>query len=446
MDKKLKILYVAGVSPYNFANMIYDSIIALQCAGHDVDFITTFSFKRQKRNMYAVYNNGFIFKIARRIYLSSLKRKIVRKNGFIEKKLHIRQSRPMKNGCMLAHDNDRIPPIPMKLFFNKLSEHYDLIITAVWDSIISAETLRQLHEHYKAPIIIQPADMYPLTGGCEYPGNCTNYYHGCGNCHIIDSRTPNDQTHRNFLYKKEVYSSINCALLTNSYMINQAMKCGLFDNALIKKKYFTLNGDVYKPMDWKECRHDLGIPPNKRFVIFSRYSDPDKYPRKGIHELVSTINLFCELKSQEELSKMCLVFAGTRCSDSIREMIPVDVIDVGLLSSDLLIKAYSASSVFVSPSIRDAGPSMVNQSIMCGTPVVCFNIGAAIDVIFHKKNGYKAPIADVKELSDGLDYIYNLNDSEYTKMREQTRKIAMELQSFDSYANIVNEVYKELSC
>lgn len=445
MDKKLKILYVAGVSPYHFANMIYDAITALQSAGHDVDFITKFSFKRQKKNMYAVYNNGFTFRIIKRIYLSLLGRKIIKRIAFIEKILKM-PFRPVKNGCLLAHSNDKIPPIPLQLFFNKLSEHYDLIITSVWDSIISAETLRQLYEHYKAPIIMQPADMYPLTGGCEYPGNCTNYYHGCGNCHIIDSKDPNDQTNKNFLYKKNVYSSIKCALLTNSYMINEAKKGGLFDNVLIKKKYFTLNEDEYKPMDLKECRHALMIPADKQFVMFARYSEPDKYPRKGIMELAAAVNLFCNSKSQEELSKICLVFAGTRCSDSIREMIPVDVIDLGILSTDMLIKAYNASTVFVSPSIKDAGPSMVNQSIMCGTPVVCFNIGTAIDVIMHKQNGYKAPIADVKELSNGLDYIWNLGDSEYKKMRKQTRKIAMELQSFDSYANIVYETYKELSC
>ena len=34
---------------------------------------------------------------------------------------------------------------------------------------------RQLYEHYDVPIIMHAADMYPFTGGCQYPGKCLNY-------------------------------------------------------------------------------------------------------------------------------------------------------------------------------------------------------------------------------------------------------------------------------
>ena len=55
MSRKLRILYVAGVSPYHFANMVLDNITALERAGHSVDFITCYEFEGQKANMYSVY-------------------------------------------------------------------------------------------------------------------------------------------------------------------------------------------------------------------------------------------------------------------------------------------------------------------------------------------------------------------------------------------------------
>ena len=54
--KKLKILYIAGVSPYHFANMIYDCMLALEKDGHEVDFITLYEFRQN-----SIYRRIFEF-------------------------------------------------------------------------------------------------------------------------------------------------------------------------------------------------------------------------------------------------------------------------------------------------------------------------------------------------------------------------------------------------
>lgn len=442
MNKKLQILYIAGVSPYHFANMVYDAITALEQAGHEVDFLTLYEFDGQKKNMHSVYEMRTVFKL-RKIYMSSRLLKKLRKLVWGNRGI-IRRSQPCKDGYLMANEIESQSPVPEYLLFRKLKEHYDLIITAVWENIISAETLRLLYEHYKAPIIMHPADMYPFTGGCQYPGDCVNYYSGCGNCPIINSSDPNDQTHKNFLYKKKIYSSINCALLSNSYMIREAKKCGLFENVLIKKTIFTLNENVYYPHDISSCRQYLGILSNKKFVMFARYVNPKTSPRKGIEEMLAAINLFCKDKSQEYINSMCIILAGTPC-DNIHGRLPIDIINAGMLNTEDLIKAYCASTIFVSPSIGDAGPSMVNQAVMCGTPVVCFNIGTAIDLIDQKVNGYKAKLGNVEDLARGFEFIWDLNEKEYSIMRQNTRKIGVERQSLSSNAKIIMDVYSELS-
>lgn len=442
MNRKLSILYVAGVSPYHFANMVLDNITALERAGHSVDFITCHEFDRRKANMYAVYKLSLIRKI--RKYYLKIPFLIRLRKAIWGKKNIIGQNKPIKDGCLMAHDDERISPVPEYLLFKKLRESYDLVITSVWENIISAETIKLLANHYRAPIIIHPADMYPFTGGCQYPGNCTNYHTGCGRCPILSSDNPKDQTHLNYMYKKEVYSSTNCALVTNTYMLHEANKCGLFENVFKKKKIFTLNEDVYRPLDMDKCRKELNIPQQKEFVMFARYVNPANSPRKGINEMIDAINLFCKDKKKEDISKMCIVFAGGS-SESIHSRIRIDVIDLGMLSTVDLIKAYNASSIFVSPSIGDAGPSMVNQAIMCGTPVVCFEIGTAIDVVDHKVNGYKAPLSDTEELAKGFEYFWELSKQDYIKVRENTSRIGIERQSLASYAKTIMDVYEELS-
>lgn len=442
MSRKLRILYVAGVSPYHFANMVLDNITALERAGHSVDFITCYEFEGQKANMYSVYGLPFILKL--RNYYLKIPFLIRLRKAIWGKKAIIGQNKTIKDGCLMVHTDDRISPVPEHLLFKKLRENYDLVVTSVWENIISAETLNLLYKHYRAPIIIHPADMYPFTGGCQYPGNCTNYHTGCGRCPILSSDNPNDQTHQNYMYKKEVYSSINCALVTNTYMLHEANRCGLFDHVVKKKKIFTLNEDIYRPLDMEKCRKELKIPQQKEFILFARYVDPASSPRKGINEMIDAINLFCENKKEEDISKMCVVFAGGS-SESIHSRIRIDVIDLGMLSTEKLIKAYNASTIFVSPSIGDAGPSMVNQAIMCGTPVVCFEIGTAIDIVDHKVNGYKAPLIDKEELAQGFEFFWGLSKQDYLATRSITRRIGLERQSLASYAKIIMEVYEDLS-
>lgn len=440
--KKLKILYIAGVSPYHFANMIYDCMLALEKDGHEVDFITLNEFSGQKKNMFNIYGLSPIYKL-RNIYLSSPFLKKIRNLLWGKHKIIHKKPKLSKNGYLMENMYENISPVPVKLIFEKLTNKYDLIIASVWENIISAETLRLLYEHYKVPIIMHAADMYPFTGGCQYPGNCTNYVRECGNCPILDSHDWNDQTHKNYLYKKNVYSNIKCALLSNSYMLGEAKKSGLFEQVLLKKRILTVNESVYYQHDIYQSRELLGIPEQKKFILFARYVDPVEYPRKGIDGMIHAINIFCEGKTEEELNSMCLMLAGDSC-DYMYGKIPISIIYVGKLSTEMLIKAYSASTIFVSPSIGDGGPSMVNQSIMCGTPVVCFNIGTAIDVIEHKQNGYKAKLGDENSLADGFEYIWNLNEVEYSAMRRKSRDIGVERQSLASYARVILDSYNDL--
>lgn len=87
--QKLKILYIAGVSPYHFANMIYDCMMALENAGHDVDFITLYEFDNQKSNMYNIYSLPLLYKL-RKLYQSLPLLVKLRKSLYGEKILSIK--------------------------------------------------------------------------------------------------------------------------------------------------------------------------------------------------------------------------------------------------------------------------------------------------------------------------------------------------------------------
>ena len=87
---------------------------------------------------------------------------------------------------------------------------------------------------------------------------------------------------------------------------------------------------------------------------------------------------------------------------------------------------------------------MVNQSMMCGTPVVTFSIGTALDVIKEGVNGYMASNFDDDEFAYGLYRIFKKPDDDYLCMRIQTRETAIEMNSKAACAKQVVSVYENL--
>lgn len=438
--KKIKILVLSGRNPYSFANLVYDMMTAMEFAGHEVDSLTLYGFKGQKKNMYSIYPRYFDTKIGRACcfllkFLTKKHRKYF--EGVINDDYDI-----VGGGHVIVNSDESKPPVDPQLILSRINKSYDLVITTIWQDMITAETLRCLYNKLKCPIIIMPADMFPMTGGCYYVGKCKQYQKGCGCCPVFDSHNPDDLTHINYLYKKKVYDTISCALLSNSYILNLASKSNLFDNVLMKFKSYILNENVYYPHNREVCKHELGISSEKKFIMMSRSVPLDDY-RKGMDLMIAAVNQFCIGKSKKELDSILILLVGSDLS-GIVDRFPVEVKNLGYVNTEILIKSYSASSLFMSSSIDDAGPSMVNQSIMCGTPVVSFHIGTAIDVIKQKENGYRAALGDVEDFANGLEYIFHLNDNDYAVMRQTTREIAMRYNSMHANAEIIESTYWEL--
>ena len=66
--------------------------------------------------------------------------------------------------------------------------------------------------------------------------------------------------------------------------------------------------------------------------------------------------------------QILVVMAGRVLSLSVLD-IPFEHQFVGFLMGDAMLAAgYQAADVFVNASIEDAGPMMINESILCGTP------------------------------------------------------------------------------
>ncbi|MDQ1327252.1 MAG: hypothetical protein QG641_532, partial [Candidatus Poribacteria bacterium] len=100
----------------------------------------------------------------------------------------------------------------------------------------------------------------------------------------------------------------------------------------------------------------------------------------------------------------------------------------GMLRDDnALAAAYQAADLFVCPSIEDAGPMMINEAVMCGTPVVSFDVGVAFDLVHNGITGYRAENKNSVDLAKGMSLILNMSKDERQKVSSNCRNLAMDL-------------------
>jgi glycosyltransferase involved in cell wall biosynthesis len=70
---------------------------------------------------------------------------------------------------------------------------------------------------------------------------------------------------------------------------------------------------------------------------------------------------------------------------------------------------------------------MINESIMCGTPVVSFDMGVAADLVHSRKTGYRAELKNSADLARGIRQLLDLPPEEARKMSEACRRLGFQL-------------------
>lgn len=443
MENKYSILIISAYPPSRSAGLAQDMITGLEGEGHNVDFFTMYAFKGQMENQYNIYPEPITDKLRRIKQMFPLLQGLKKLVKAFLKTPEDKMTSVENHGYRIPHYNEAEPPVDDETLRRYLPDkNYDFIMIYITERMITTPSFVTIYEKYKVPMLIACLDMLHFTGGCYFFGDCRRFMAGCGKCLVLDSDDENDQTHKNYLIKASVYPKIEYAILCNTYMKQFGDKCGLFPPEKIYTFGTLIDEEVFKPGDSKECREYFGISDRKKHVILARYV-PGMGRAKGYDHMIDIINTLYEMLSDEERKGCLLALIGSR-DDGITKKMKLDAVCLGYMNLQDLVKSYNASSVFISTSVDDAGPSMVNQSMMCGTPVVTFSIGTALDVTRAGVNGYMAINFDNRDFANGIYKILRMPSDDYLQMRIQTRDSAIEMNSKEACAKQVIRVYEKM--
>ena len=284
----------------------------------------------------------------------------------------------------------------------------DVIIFGWCDFFISPRTTADLYHLTKAKIVIPMVDAHILGGGCHYPCNCNQFKTGCKSCPALQTKSV---AKRLYDEKLKYLSDIPFVLAGTSYDLKRAKEVPFLKN----KEMLPIVGAPEIPFvkNKIDARKIFGIAEDEFVILCGAVTLSDK--RKGFQYFIDSIDIFS--KSILDERKVTLLLPSDNNFEIGIKHPNISIITPGFLQLEQLFNAYYASDIFISPSIDDSGPYMVNYSIACGTPVISFPIGVALDLVQHKKTGYLANYLDSQDLAKGIYEFYKMSRSELDIIR-----------------------------
>ncbi len=146
--------------------------------------------------------------------------------------------------------------------------------------------------------------------------------------------------------------------------------------------------NLFRPRDSRVARRRLGLPADKRLILYVGRFDP----LKGLDILLRAVARLDDLTGVQ-----LVVIGGDRGSAAERERLEGLVRDLGLdgvvrfvgpVAHARLPWYFSAATVTVVPSYHESFGLVALESLACGTPVVAARVGGLTRTVVDGLNGY----------------------------------------------------------
>ena len=240
-------------------------------------------------------------------------------------------------------------------------------------------------------------DMNAFTGGCHYAGECTGYLKSCGSCPMLGSREEGDITRSIWQFKQYAYGKLDLHPVAPSrWLAGVASQSSLLDGFTTRVIPNGFPADVFAPSAGRaELRASYGVPADAKLVLFG--AESLLIERKGL------VYLLQALKGMATRGIMLAVFG--RLPQELQLQLDLPLINLGFIEEEKELAArYAMADLFVIPSLEDNLPNTVVEAMLCGVPVLGFDIGGIPDMVEHQKTGYLVPARGVAALKDGINW------------------------------------------
>lgn len=276
--------------------------------------------------------------------------------------------------------------------------------------------------HCNKPIVWTLHDLNPFTGGFHYEGDYLNNK---------EEYAQLDNKIRNTKYKSLKNTHNLQVISPSSWMQEVAQKKNFFNRFQQSHIPNGINLNVYKPLDKAKARKKLGLPDNKRVLIFLAENINNK--RKGF-ELLSKA-----LKHVAPEGNLILLVGNHHNISLDFPHHKLNYID----NDHRIAETYACADACIVPSLEDNLPNTMLESLACGIPVVAFDTGGIPDMVVPYETGLLASEKNHKMLGEKINEI--LHDPQLrATLGQNARKKALTEFSIDLQTKSYIEIYQQM--
>lgn len=327
------------------------------------------------------------------------------------------------------------------VLIEELPEHKFIALSDKVD--VDLLVLEKILKHFKSKVIILSAASNTWTGYCSYPDefNCDKYKTEEGCCHpcpairnkseiIARNKVDDDFVKDAFSDTREFVERNRDSVLLNvgsSYSLKEAEESYLFkdvEKCLIPlKNWYTV--DDFETLwstkkenkskfleNLKNNNKNFHTDKIKFIVMWSAHDIALK--RKGIDYYINSLRILKYLLKFNRFEEVLMIFTckmGDETAAKTISELGIPVVFTNHISRQNYDFLISASDIYCSTTVSDAGPRTTLEAASAGTPVISFDNCNASDLI-NENNGALVPTYDVKKFAEEMYRFANYSESE----------------------------------
>ncbi len=236
---------------------------------------------------------------------------------------------------------------------------------------LNFEMLFDFLKKSKKKVIWTLHDCWSFTGHCPHFDmlGCEKWKTGCFECSYSGyPETYFDCSLRQYERKKKLFSDVEgLSIVTPSLWLKSKVE----DSFLKDYPTYVINNGadlkVFKPCFENDVLKKYGIK-TKYTVLGVSYGWDNK---KGLDAFIHL--------SESLGDEYTVVLVGT--DEASEKKLPKNIISIRRTENqNELSKLYSASNVFVNPTLEDTFPTVNMEALACGTPVVTYKTGGSVEI------------------------------------------------------------------
>lgn len=245
------------------------------------------------------------------------------------------------------------------------------------------------------PLVWTLRDMWPLTGGCHYAGDCRSYTGRCGHCPMLGSTRERDLSRLGHWVKRRMGLGGTTVVAISRWLARCVRESSIGRGLPVQVIPNSVDPRRFRPIARGAARQRLGLDPTAPVIAFGALGAASD-PRKGGALLAAALATGIVPRSH------LLVF-GASDDPLLARATGGRATFLGRIDDDdRLAHVYAAADVFVAPSIQEAFGKTLTEALACGAPVVAFAGTGPDDIITHRVDGYLAACGDVEDLARGV--------------------------------------------